>query len=147
MDSRKMDRKKTMTMNWDGLRDVDDEFFESCDRLSTAVPLDLASSGSDDDDEDYDDCRISFASAVSSAHRTSNFRGFTATNTAAAGMSPDYDIWMASPGSIKERRQRLFQGMGLSSNKELLSFKSKKIPNGFASVSASLRVRTVEVGK
>ena len=43
-----------MTMNWDGLRDYDDEFFESKDRISAAVPLDLVSSGSDE-------CRISFA--------------------------------------------------------------------------------------
>ncbi|MBA0824228.1 hypothetical protein Goarm_020908 [Gossypium armourianum] len=38
-------------------------------------------------------------------------------------MSPNYDIWKSSPGSIKHRRQQLFQGMGLSANKELLSFK------------------------
>ncbi|XWS55670.1 hypothetical protein CRYUN_Cryun09bG0021000 [Craigia yunnanensis] len=127
MEARKMDRRKTMAMNWDGLRDDDDEFFESNDRISSVVPLDLVSSGSDDDDEDFDDCRISFASAVSSA---SKFRAFATTATP---MTPDYNIWMASPGSIRERRQRLFQGMGLSPDKELLSFKrgvSNKVPNG-----------------
>ncbi|XVF08083.1 hypothetical protein REPUB_Repub06bG0195500 [Reevesia pubescens] len=119
-----------MTLNWDGLRDDDDEFFESCDRISSFVPQDLASSGSDDDDKDFDDCRISLSSTVSSVHN-SQFRGF-ATTAAGTPMSPDYNIWMASPRSIKERRQQFFQGLGLSPNKEPLSFKrfvSTKVPN------------------
>ncbi|XVE96868.1 hypothetical protein REPUB_Repub02eG0260500 [Reevesia pubescens] len=136
----KMERRKTMTMNWDGLRDDDDEFFESCDRISSVVPLDLASSGSDDDNEDFDDCRISFASTVSSVHSTQSFRAFATTTTP---MSPDYNIWMASPGSIQERRKRLFQGMGLSPDKQLLSFKNvvsnNKVPN------AQLQTTTPEV--
>ncbi|KAK6231430.1 hypothetical protein SCA6_001503 [Theobroma cacao] len=144
MDSRKMDRRKTMTMNWDGLRDDDDEFFESYDRMSSVVPLDLASSGSEDEDEDFDDCRISFASAVSSVH-TPQFRAFA---TKATPMSPDYDIWMASPGSVKERRQRLFQGMGLSPDKELLSFKrvvSNKVPNGQVQTTTKVPVAVTSV--
>ncbi|XP_022743965.1 uncharacterized protein LOC111294925 [Durio zibethinus] len=127
MEARKMERRKTMAMNWDGLCDDDDEFFESNNRISSFVPVDLASSGSDDDDEDFDDCRISFASTVSSV--PTQFRAFATTATP---MTPNYDIWMASPGSIRERRQRLFQGMGLSPDKELLSFKrgvSNKFPN------------------
>ncbi|XVF55292.1 hypothetical protein PTKIN_Ptkin06aG0025200 [Pterospermum kingtungense] len=130
MKARKMERKKTMTMNWDGLRDDDDdEFFESKDRISSVVPLDVASSGSDDDDGDFDDCRISFASAVSSVH-TPKFRAFS-RNEITPMAAPDYDIWMASPGSVKERRQRLFQGMGLSPDREILSFKvANKVPNG-----------------
>ncbi|GAV83906.1 WD40 domain-containing protein [Cephalotus follicularis] len=103
----KMDRKRTLTMNWAGLGadDDDDRFFESLDRVSSAVPLDLASSGSDDD---FDDSRMSFASTVSSA---SEFRNL------GVAMTPDYDIWMAAPGSITERRKRLLQGMGLSNSK------------------------------
>ena len=102
-----MERKKTLTMNWDGLGDNDDEddrFFETYERLSSVVPFDLASSGSDDDE--FDDPRLSFASAISSIS-TTEFRNSSAT------MSPDYDVWMATPGSIKERRQRLLQGTSI----------------------------------
>ncbi|KAF5737164.1 WD-40 repeat family protein [Tripterygium wilfordii] len=114
-----MERKRTLTMNWDGLNDDDDDrFFETFDRLSSAVPLDLASSGSDED-EDFDDSRMSFASAVSSVH-TNEFRNIAA----AAAMSPDYNVWMAAPGSIKERRKRLLQGMGLTGDKELIKIAS-----------------------
>ncbi|CAK7333853.1 unnamed protein product [Dovyalis caffra] len=128
-----MERKKTLTMNWDALgdhdHDDDERFFETYDRLSSVVPIDLASSGSDDDD-DYDDTRLSFASAISSLS-TTEFRNYAAATLSpkdasmAVAMSPDYDIWMASPGSITERRKRLLQGMGLNSNKELLKMASK----------------------
>ncbi|EEF34634.1 WD-repeat protein, putative [Ricinus communis] len=126
-----MERKKTFTMNWDALgdHDVDDDdrFFETCDRLSSAVPLDLASSGSDDDDE-FDDPRSSFASAISSVS-TTEFRNY-ASVAAAAAISPDYDVWMAAPGSINERRKRLLQGMGLSADKELLRIASNELTRG-----------------
>ncbi|XWS59806.1 hypothetical protein CRYUN_Cryun08bG0153400 [Craigia yunnanensis] len=146
MEARKMERRKTMTMNWDGLHDDDDEFFESNDRISSFLPLDLVSSGSDDDDEGFDDCRISSASAVASVH-TPQFRAFATTETP---MTPDYDIWMASPGSIKERRQRLFQGMGLSPDKELLSFKrdvSNKVPNGQVQTTTEVPTAVTSVSK
>ncbi|XVE61870.1 hypothetical protein DITRI_Ditri06bG0073800 [Diplodiscus trichospermus] len=146
MEARKMDRRKTMTMNWDGLGDDDDEFFESNDRISSFVPHDLASSGSDDDDDDFDDCRISSASDMSSVH-TSQFRGFATTATP---MAPNYDIWMASPGSIKERRQRLFQGMGLSPNREILSFKrgvSDNVPNGQVQTTTEVPAAVTSVSK
>lgn len=108
-----------MTMDWEGLLDDDDDdrFFESFDRLSSAVPIDLASSGSDDDEGD--DSRTSFASAMSSAP-IHNMRGVDPAR-AQASMLRDFNMWMAEPGSIKERRRRLLQGMGLSSNKNLLS--------------------------
>ncbi|XP_022746433.1 WD repeat-containing protein 44-like [Durio zibethinus] len=146
MEAYRKERRKTMTMNWDGLRDDDDEFFESNDRISSVVPLDCVSSGSDDDDEDFDDSRISFASAVSSVH-TPQFQAFATTATP---MTPDYDIWMASPGSIKERRQRLFQGMGLSPNRELLSFKpgvSNNVPNGQVQTTAEVPAADTSVSK
>ncbi|KAJ4842682.1 hypothetical protein Tsubulata_014904 [Turnera subulata] len=117
-----LERKRTLTMSFAGLGDHDDfdddNFFETYDRLSTAVPTDLASSGSDED-EDYDDSRMSFSSAVSSVP-TAEFRSYAAAAAAAAAMSPDYDIWMAAPGSITERRKRLLQGMGLGSTKEAI---------------------------
>ncbi|KAJ7950341.1 WD repeat-containing protein 44 [Quillaja saponaria] len=140
-----MERKKTLTMNWEGLRDYDDDdrFFETYERISGATVLDLASS-SDEDDDGYEDNRISFASAVSSI-KSHKFRNFSTkfggpTETA---MSPDYDIWKASPGSIAERRKRLLLGMGLDGGKELSSVTnsdlnhavSKKIESG--SVSSS----------
>ena len=108
-----MERRKTLTMNWDGLGDVDDDdaFFESYNRLSTAVPQDLASS-SDDDDGEFDDPRLSFASAVSSS--LSRQRSISSTMDAA----PDYGVWMAAPVSINERRKRLLHGMGLDDDKE-----------------------------
>ncbi|KAJ9180725.1 hypothetical protein P3X46_008937 [Hevea brasiliensis] len=134
-----MEPKKTFTMDWDALGDYDDDedrFFETYDRLSSAVPLDLASSGSDDENE-FEDTRLSFASAISSVS-TTEFRNYAVA--AAAVISPDYDIWMAAPGSIKERRKRLLQGMGLAADKELLRISSKdltravstKIVNGHA---------------
>lgn len=111
MNARRMDRKKTMTMNWDGLRDDDDEFFDPSDTGNE-------SEGSDDENEDFDDCHVSFASTVPPV--TTELRTVAATATPVA---PDYNMWMTSPGSIKARRQKLFQGMGLNSNKQLLSLK------------------------
>lgn len=114
-------------MNWDGLGedDDDDNFFESRDRLSTAIPLDLGSSGSDDDD-DYEDSRLSFVSTLSSAS-IKKFQGIEIETVSDSFSSADYGMWMAEPGDIKERRKRLLQGMGLSSNKDLLKLKSAKI--------------------
>ncbi|XP_059305597.1 uncharacterized protein LOC132057152 isoform X1 [Lycium ferocissimum] len=121
-----MDRR-TLTMNWDGLGedDDDDNFFESRDRLSTAIPLDLGSSGSDDDDE-FEDSRLSFVSTLSSAS-IKKFQGIEIESVSDSFSSADYGMWMAEPGDIKERRKRLLQGMGLSSNKDLLKLKSAKI--------------------
>ncbi|RZC19712.1 WD repeat-containing protein 44 [Glycine soja] len=104
-----MERRKTLTMNWDGLGDVDDDdtFFESYNRLSTAAPLDLPSSSDDDDDDDFDDPRLSFVSAASSLQSRKN-RAPPPIDTAS-----DYGIWMAAPVSITERRKRLLHGMGL----------------------------------
>ncbi|XP_073142518.1 uncharacterized protein [Henckelia pumila] len=119
-----MDRR-TLTMNWDGLGDDDDDdrFFESFDRISAAVPLDLASSGSDDDD--FEDSRMSFVSAVSSASIKS-IRSVVSIRKPSSLMD-GYGMWMAEPGDINERRKRLFQGMGLSSNKEVLKLASSKV--------------------
>ncbi|EFH57801.1 WD-40 repeat family protein [Arabidopsis lyrata subsp. lyrata] len=117
-DGNKLDRKKTMTMNWEGLGDFEDEdddrFFETHDRLSSALAFDMSAASSSDEDEDFDDCRLSFSSAVSSL--TTASRKFRTP-----AMSPDYDIWMAAPGSISERRRRLLHGMGLVSNKDMVS--------------------------
>ncbi|KAF2303119.1 hypothetical protein GH714_013952 [Hevea brasiliensis] len=134
-------------MNWDALGDQDDDddrFFETRDRLSSAVPLDLASSGSDDEDE-FEDTRLSFASAISSVS-TTEFRNYAVA--AAAAMSPDYDIWMAAPGSINERRKRLFQGMGLSDDKEVLRISSKEfIVNEYNQDGMWNKVSDLQTGK
>ncbi|XP_038998730.1 WD repeat-containing protein 44-like [Hibiscus syriacus] len=114
MNTRRMDRKKTMTMNWDGLRDDDDEFFEPT--------RDLASENSDDENEEFDDCHVAFTSMAPPVTMEQPTVAPMAT-PAATQAAPDYNIWMASPGSIKARRQKLFQGMGLNSNKQLLSLK------------------------
>ena len=108
-------------MNWDGLGDDDDDehFFETYNRLSTVNPIDLASSS--DEDEDFDDPRTSFTSTISSIQST-RYRTFSQMGMAsiAASSSPNYDIWMAEPGSITERRKRLLGSMGLDGNKESL---------------------------
>ncbi|KAB2622152.1 WD repeat-containing protein 44-like [Pyrus ussuriensis x Pyrus communis] len=151
----KMERKKTLTMNWDGLRDDDDDdrFFESKERASSVVPLDLEASSSED--EDFDDSRISFASCVSSVRNDVDFRASTVAapmeppSTSAAPMTPDYNIWMEAPGSITERRKRLLQGMGLAQGpgKNLVSFKqltsikrlvSNKLTNGVVPIPRSI---------
>ncbi|CAG7891104.1 unnamed protein product [Brassica rapa] len=102
----KLERKKTMTMNWAGLGDVeddDDHFFESSNRISTVVPVDLASSS--DEEGEFDDCRISFSRPPPPEPNN---------------MSPDYDIWMSAPGSITERRRKLLNGMGIESKRSML---------------------------
>ncbi|CAN6991502.1 unnamed protein product [Brassica oleracea var. botrytis] len=104
-DGVKLERKKTMTMNWAGLGDVeddDDHFFESSNRISTVVPVDLASSS--DEEGEFDDCRISFSRPPPPE----------------PNMSPDYDIWMSAPGSITERRRKLLNGMGIESKRSML---------------------------
>lgn len=127
-----------MTMNWAGLSENDDEFFESNDRMSTFVPQDLANSDSEEDDF-FDAGRMSLASTLSTVRRENNplaaksiaRRDNDAPST--APVSPEYDLWMAAPGSITERRKRLFQGMGLSEDKQqILTFKrivSSKLPD------------------
>ncbi|PIA62855.1 hypothetical protein AQUCO_00200699v1 [Aquilegia coerulea] len=86
-------------------------------------PINAGDSDEDNEEEeeelDYDDSRISFASAISTPPE--EFRGF-----AESASSEDYNIWMAEPGSIKDRRQRLLQGMGLSHDKELLRVSSNE---------------------
>ncbi|GAU21841.1 hypothetical protein TSUD_176870 [Trifolium subterraneum] len=119
-----IERRKTLTMNWDGLDDeVDMLFFETYNRLSTAVPDDLASSS--DEDEDYEDSRISFSSAVSAFHPAKHRK--PEQLPPAASITPNYDIWMAAPGSITERRRRLLGSMGLVDNKEDLKKTSDAI--------------------
>ncbi|MCI12100.1 WD repeat-containing protein 44-like, partial [Trifolium medium] len=111
-------------MNWDGLGDDDDDmhFFETYNRLSTAVPDDLASSS--DEDDDYEDSRISFSSAVSTFHPAKHRKPELPPATT---ITPNYDIWMAAPGSITERRRRLLGSMGLVDNKENLKATSDAI--------------------
>ncbi|KAA8518896.1 hypothetical protein F0562_016330 [Nyssa sinensis] len=138
-----MDRR-TLTMNWDDLGedDDDDQFFESCDRVSSAVPIDFLSSGSDDDYEEFDDSRMSFASTISAAS-IDEFRGFEAIK--ASSLLEDYDMWMAEPGSITDRRKRLLQGMGLSSNKNLLSLTSTKFKHAVSKKISNGQVPTLTV--
>ncbi|KAL8509051.1 hypothetical protein ACS0TY_016301 [Phlomoides rotata] len=108
--------RRTLTMNWEGLGedDDDDHFFEPSGRASSALPLDLVSSGSDE--EDFEDSRMSFVSTASSSP------AFKPPSAMAA-----YDMWMSEPGDIKERRRRLMHGMGLSSTKDMLRLASNKI--------------------
>ncbi|KAM3287831.1 hypothetical protein P3S67_021261 [Capsicum chacoense] len=122
--------RRTLTLNWDGLGEDNDHFFESNDRLSTVVPQDLSSSGSDDEVE-FVDSRRSFSASVSIKN---NFRGLemetekpvSISNSPPPIVMEDYGMWMAEPGDVKERRKRLLKGMGLTSSKELLKLTSTK---------------------
>ncbi|XP_043691575.1 WD repeat-containing protein 44-like [Telopea speciosissima] len=137
--------RRLMLMSWGG--DDDDQFFESFDRMSSVMAMDMASSGSDDD-EDYDDSRMSFASCYSAP--PAEFRGLitaaappalststTTTTTSVATMFDDYNIWMAEPGSIEERRKKLLKGMGLAGAASIKAPSIKAI--------SSLRARTIKV--
>ncbi|KAF7825678.1 WD repeat-containing protein 44-like [Senna tora] len=143
-----MERKKTMTMSWKGLGDDDDDehFFESFERAAGGVQ-DGASSSSD---EEFEDSRMSFSSQSqrfsAPSHRfaipsqrfavpsqrfaapSNRFRILSkkASTAAVAVAVPDFDynMWMAAPGSITERRKKLLHGMGLDENKELLKMQS-----------------------
>lgn len=153
-----MERRKTLKMTWDGLGDDDDNdelFFESYERLSCAVPLDLASS-SDEDDDYFDDPRTSFHSATSSVHSTKNRAFSQAGARASVDLAPDYGVWMAAPASITERRKQLLHGMGLNENREFVATSvqlghaiSKKFENGnntCVSVSSEKELLGVGVG-
>ncbi|KAI4356466.1 hypothetical protein L6164_000488 [Bauhinia variegata] len=130
-----MERKKTLTMNWAGLGDVDDDddcFFETCERISSAVPQDLGSSS--DEEDNFQDTRVSFSTCPSSVKtfKANTFRAISVSKTGAAAVAtavvrPDYNVWMSAPGSIRERRKRLLHGMGLDENKESLKITSLEL--------------------
>ncbi|XP_057778916.1 uncharacterized protein LOC130997569 [Salvia miltiorrhiza] len=103
----------------------DDDFFDSCDRLSSVVAVDLASLSDDDDDEFYEASRMSFARGGASIKRIYSIAPVRPDPSAA--IPPAYDMWIAEPGDVKERRKRLLQGMGLVSNKDLLRIASSKV--------------------
>ncbi|EHA8588013.1 putative WD repeat-containing protein 44 [Cocos nucifera] len=120
-----------------------DCFFESLDRVQSSVSfaVDIPSSDDDDDDEE-DDMRISFASAIAPPcdFRLISFAaqeevGCETDDDRGGGQDFDYDIWMAESMemSLKERRLRLLQGMGLTSSKDLArscsSIRSGRIPS------------------
>ncbi|KAL0347304.1 UNVERIFIED_CONTAM: WD repeat-containing protein 44 [Sesamum calycinum] len=112
--------RRTLTMDFDSLGvavNDDDSFFDSNERLSTVVPLDLASAP--DDDEFFEASRMSFVSAASIKRIYSI--------APVANAMPSYDMWMAEPGDVKERRKKLLQGMGLNSNKNFMTLASTKV--------------------
>uniref|UniRef100_A0A803N7K9 Uncharacterized protein n=1 Tax=Chenopodium quinoa TaxID=63459 RepID=A0A803N7K9_CHEQI len=102
--------------------------------------MDLLMRHSDDDsdDDDFEDPRMSFASVISS----SSEGGLQHTNNVVLPPTPplplpsteEYDIWMAAPTSIQERRRRLLQGMGLNSSKELLKLRTMVMSKKFLAV-------------
>ncbi|XAR68952.1 hypothetical protein NMG60_11000376 [Bertholletia excelsa] len=120
-----------MTMNWEGLGEVedDDRFFETQDRLSSATavnPSSSSSSSGSDSEDGFDRSRMSFASAMSSIPSVNNLQDLDQGSAdPPLSVFGDYNMWMAEPGSIEDRRKRLLQGMGLSSKKNLLSLSAK----------------------
>ncbi|KAG1354003.1 putative WD repeat-containing protein 44 [Cocos nucifera] len=118
-----------------------DCFFESLDRVQSSVSFAVDIPSSYDDDEE-DDMRISFASATAPPcdFRLISFAaqeevGCETDDDRVGGQDFDYDIWMAESMemSLKERRLRLLQGMGLTSSKDLArscsSIRSGRIPS------------------
>ncbi|KAL0451156.1 UNVERIFIED_CONTAM: WD repeat-containing protein 44 [Sesamum latifolium] len=114
--------RRTLTMDFDSLGvavDEDDSFFDSNERLSTVVPLDLAAA---DDEEFFEASRMSFVSG-GSIKRIYSIAPIANNST----VLPSYDMWMAEPGDVKERRKKLLQGMGLNSNKNFMTLASTKV--------------------
>lgn len=133
-----------MTMNWDDLDDFigeDDEFFESTNRLSVVVPLDmpLPEFDEDDDSHQFNDSRVSF-----SHNLTSN--SIKEPQNAIIHSTGQYDMWMVAPGSITDRRRRLLQGMGLNSNKDFARLTTTKF-NTKRMVSIKPSVTPIETTK
>ncbi|KAK3139463.1 hypothetical protein QOZ80_5AG0383670 [Eleusine coracana subsp. coracana] len=102
----------------DGERDA---FFHCLDRVPSGLHLD-ADFPSDDDDEDV---RVSFASAMGDQNAQS-FRRYQAAvlddddDEEEAEDPSKYDMWMADDHmSIQERRRRLHQGLGMASSRDL----------------------------
>ncbi|KAL2934559.1 WD repeat-containing protein 44 [Bienertia sinuspersici] len=139
-----MDLKRTTTLNWDGL-DEDDDFFDTTNRISAVVPMDMVAGSYDDDssdDEDeFEDPRMSFSSSDIGATRPT-------TKTNVCGPTPplpppmsssneEYDIWMAAPtSSVEDRRRRLLHGMGLNSSKELFRVRTMAMSKKFSAAAA-----------
>ncbi|KVI12096.1 G-protein beta WD-40 repeat-containing protein [Cynara cardunculus var. scolymus] len=128
-----MEVRRTMTMNWDELGDLDDDddIFFDAQRLSSVLPQDLAYSSDEDDDEVFDDCRMSFSSSSAPAAVSRNY-----SNSAFAPefQTNEYDMWMAAPDqSINDRRRRLLQDMGIgASNRDFLGLgnaPSRRMPS------------------
>ncbi|KAL0426328.1 UNVERIFIED_CONTAM: WD repeat-containing protein 44 [Sesamum latifolium] len=136
--------RRTLTMDWDGLGDDDDDdrFFESNGRISSVVPVDFPSSGSDEDD-DFEDSRMSFVSAISSTSFKTMHPSMSMSRP--SSMFAGYDMWTAEPGDIRERRKRLLQGMGLSSTKDMLRIASTKLVRGVSGKHDNGQVSTVKV--
>ncbi|KAI3788576.1 hypothetical protein L2E82_01347 [Cichorium intybus] len=112
-------QRRTVTIKWDQLDDFideDDEFFESTNRLSAVVPLDMPLSQFDDDynGQGFNDSLVSFSNNLASNSIKENQNVMFAT----AAPGGQYDMWMVAPGSITDRRRRLLEGMGLNSNKD-----------------------------
>nr|XP_029117422.1 WD repeat-containing protein 44 isoform X2 [Elaeis guineensis] len=137
----------------EGCKEEDEEeeeagdcFFESLDRVQSSVSFAVDIPSSDDEDEE-DDMRISFSSAIAPPcdFRLISFAaqeevGCETDDDRGGGQDFDYDIWMAESMemSLKERRLRLLQGMGLTSSKDLARscsrIRSGRIPSsGLAS--------------
>ncbi|XP_065046986.1 uncharacterized protein LOC135678298 [Musa acuminata AAA Group] len=100
-----------------------DCFFEPLDRIPSSVSF-LVDLPSDSDEDEDDDVRFSFASAIAPptdlrcvTFSREEFLVEHNDNPDLGGY--DYDVWMAEPTSIKERRSRLLQGMGFASSKDL----------------------------
>ncbi|GJV70934.1 WD repeat-containing protein 44-like protein [Tanacetum coccineum] len=140
--------RRTVTMNWDRLDDFNDdndEFYESTNRLSAVVPLDMPLPEIDydnddddhDDDQEFNDTRVSFSQNLAAysfkdTKPTHNLAAYSIKEIKPSVATPvsnaQYDMWMVAPGSITGRRRRLLQDMGLNSRKDFSRLASTTNP-------------------
>ncbi|CAI9287537.1 unnamed protein product [Lactuca saligna] len=120
-------QRRTVTIKWDQLDDFideDDEFFESTNRLSAVVPLDMPLSefDYDENDQDFDGSNVSFnkLSSINSVKGNQNFM-----------INSQYDMWMVAPGSITDRRRRLLEDMGLNNDKDFTRLTTNKLNKAY----------------
>ncbi|KAG8091096.1 hypothetical protein GUJ93_ZPchr0011g27026 [Zizania palustris] len=104
-------------------------FFQCVDRVefsdTACVVHDEDPAFPSGDDEDGDDVRVSFATAVGDHLREEQAELDEDGEEDVSNY--DYGMWMAAePMSIQERRRRLLQGMGIASSRDLLRSRSAR---------------------
>ncbi|KAL7601284.1 uncharacterized protein LOC111889384 [Lactuca sativa] len=121
-------QRRTVTIKWDQLDDFideDDEFFESTNRLSAVVPLDMPLSefDYDENDQDFDGSNVSLSNKLSSINSVKENQNFM--------VNSQYDMWMVAPGSITDRRRRLLEDMGLNNDKDFTRLTTNKFNKAY----------------
>ncbi|KAF0894599.1 hypothetical protein E2562_001899 [Oryza meyeriana var. granulata] len=118
----------------DGERsDRPEPFFPCVDRVEFSDAVHVADDEdpefpSDDEEEEGDDVRVSFATAVGDGDHLREEQTELDDDEEEDVSRYDYGMWLeAEPMSIQERRRRLLQGMGLASSRDLLRGRSTRM--------------------